>query len=74
MRGVTTSDEYLSGNIYISTHTPHARRDEQQIEKTRQFAISTHTPHARRDSDNGIKFLMFKFISTHTPHARRDYY
>ena len=35
---------------YISTHTPHARRDMKELIILHQnIQISTHTPHARRD-------------------------
>ena len=53
---------------FISTHTPHARRDIALQSRTQHRMISTHTPHARRDPLGGCLAL----ISTHTPHARRD--
>ena len=34
---------------FISTHTPHARRDDDEWTYTDEYYISTHTPHARRD-------------------------
>ena len=72
MRGVTQFYDHLIYRHYISTHTPHARRD-----RVAKFAIvdnhiSTHTPHARRDLEFDPMRNFDKTISTHTPHARRD--
>ena len=61
----------MNGNR-ISTHTPHARRDEMTVDTLRILDISTHTPHARRDIISFRVEVLFIFISTHTPHARRD--
>ena len=50
MRGVTKIHVNVHKTTGISTHTPHARRDE--IHRAARFLfliISTHTPHARRD-------------------------
>ena len=58
-------------NLWISTHTPHARRDRYHTLLFLPFFISTHTPHARRDS-SAIGAVELEEISTHTPHARRD--
>ncbi len=49
MRGVTSLALITVGKIAISTHTPHARRDELLVESGDITDISTHTPHARRD-------------------------
>ena len=50
MRGVTFINNLFRSIIFISTHTPHARRDFafSAIFGPTRF-ISTHTPHARRD-------------------------
>ncbi len=56
---------------FISTHTPHARRDIALQSRTQHRMISTHTPHARRDPTHTCHFISAA-ISTHTPHARRD--
>ena len=56
---------------FISTHTPHARRDIALQSRTQHRMISTHTPHARRDLLSFPAARLF-VISTHTPHARRD--
>ena len=72
MRGVTSFSLHFNTLRHISTHTPHARRD--QVNKQFQdgtIGISTHTPHARRDTA-GTSKIMANGISTHTPHARRD--
>ena len=61
----------IDNNVWISTHTPHARRDQSLTLCIYLPIISTHTPHARRD----IKLQNIyqkNMISTHTPHARRD--
>ena len=60
MRGVTWFKTYAIAVLIISTHTPHARRDEHTAEIERLKAISTHTPHARRDS-------IFLFLSVSFP-------
>ena len=50
MRGVTYSFQKSKKGEFISTHTPHARRDTVQAAPPKLFhVISTHTPHARRD-------------------------
>ena len=50
MRGVTILILSIFLLIKISTHTPHARRDEVHMTIKEMRTISTHTPHARRDS------------------------
>ncbi len=49
MRGVTVSVDGKYDVVYISTHTPHARRDVVTTRDNSKMYISTHTPHARRD-------------------------
>ena len=54
MRGVTAMIREETALLKISTHTPHARRDQlQKIRVPRVIFISTHTPHARRDKSGG---------------------
>ena len=56
----------------ISTHTPHAGRDNQMYAAMKAaVSISTHTPLARRDSFRRPDGELIR-ISTHTPLARRD--
>ena len=50
MRGVTYVCFGRASGCRISTHTPHARRDERIGIDGEQYEISTHTPHARRDT------------------------
>ena len=38
----------------ISTHTPHAGRDQAAITLFMAFIISTHTPHAGRDKEAAL--------------------
>ena len=71
MRGVTFCMCKCETEKYISTHTPHARRDLLPVLQTLCSMISTHTPHARRDTVGEHKHTQ-PVISTHTPHARRD--
>ena len=71
MRGVTERGSDPSGQLGISTHTPHAGRDLSLLCIPIPPQISTHTPHAGRDdfaSSEGAN----NTISTHTPHAGRD--
>ena len=50
MRGVTGNIVVCPTPTGISTHTPHARRDQFDLWLAQwDTAISTHTPHARRD-------------------------
>ena len=49
MRGVTDGLPTLLDSLMISTHTPHARRDNAVMSPVDDKSISTHTPHARRD-------------------------
>ena len=71
MRGATSTSSWVKGASYISTHTPHAGRDDGLLEWVTNCSISTHTPHAGRDlCSKSMQF--FLRISTHTPHAGRD--
>ena len=49
MRGVTERGSDPSGQLGISTHTPHAGRDLGEDVLDLLAIISTHTPHAGRD-------------------------
>ena len=49
MRGVTMQRQSSALGFLISTHTPHARRDQAEPRERQRRTISTHTPHARRD-------------------------
>ena len=49
MRGVTQGEVDYCTDQWISTHTPHARRDLTIAREYDGRKISTHTPHARRD-------------------------
>ena len=72
MRGVTNNAVMFINFFFISTHTPHARRDGfVAVERyavdlfllTRLMrGVTIPTPHGR----------LIDAISTHTPHARRD--
>ena len=73
MRGVTAFVWEQIQRLKISTHTPHARRDQIPPALDRQRIISTHTPHARRDMWDATN-TFDNTISTHTPHARRDFH
>ena len=50
MRGVTVPLYQKGIHNIISTHTPHARRDDYSVLNILAEIISTHTPHARRDA------------------------
>ena len=50
----------------ISTHTPHARRDDRLTGNKNAYSISTHTPHARRD---GIENRLPKNLHNFNSHA-----
>ena len=52
MRGVTVDNINFRNAFFISTHTPHARRDPLTYFSIHEPHISTHTPHARRDNIN----------------------
>ena len=53
MRGVTSPTQSILLFPFISTHTPHARRDGTIDFIIHYIQISTHTPHARRDAMAG---------------------
>ncbi len=73
MRGVTTKMVSLELEKFVSTHTPHARRDLiVDLSMLKYLKVSTHTPHARRDLQILQELLTSSRVSTHTPHARRD--
>ena len=46
--------------LNISTHTPHARRDNELSKNGIENIISTHTPHARRDKQESAKLLTYR--------------
>ena len=72
MRGVTFIHYKGICSYRISTHTPHARRDDYRYKPSRVTGISTHTPHAGRHTPPSLYTRENVLISTHTPHARRD--
>ena len=45
--------------LLISTHTPHAGRDENMDILDRIIKISTHTPHAGRDVNISVRIYVF---------------
>ena len=60
------------GEVRISTHAPHTRRDIYYGDMTGLAVISTHAPHTRRDWSRKSRFDYYWPISTHAPHTRRD--
>ena len=62
----------------ISTHTPHARRDNTENGDVRINNISTHTPHARRDpfadylSQHGLAFQLTRLMRGVTEERSRS--
>ena len=68
MRGVTFAVKGEKQKFFISTHTPHARRDLYLPMNNQPWVISTHTPHARRDvvetpvSKNFTSFLLTRLM------------
>ena len=72
MRGATRNGISKRGCDIISTHTPHAGRDDAGQVASVLFFISTHTPHAGRDANAAGYLQLTARISTHTPHAGRD--
>ena len=71
MRGATAAEGTYAHALCISTHTPHAGRDNTFYMMDRDDDISTHTPHAGRDV-LPLRLRHYLKISTHTPHAGRD--
>ena len=71
MRGVTVRNAGKLSRMRISTHTPHARRDETP-KNTMLFAKFQLTRLMRGVTSGGNAYENVKEISTHTPHARRD--
>ena len=72
MRGVTTFSLSNLGTSLISTHTPHARRDDyyrNKFAEDRKFLLTRLMRGVTELRDVG---LPIHYISTHTPHARRD--
>ena len=65
MRGVTRYLLYPFYLNFISTHTPHARRDLQTFISRICMLISTHTPHARRDFFVWYFVWYFTYFNSH---------
>ena len=72
MRGATAWRRFHEVRGTISTHTPHAGRDLDHLDRFGCAGISTHTPHAGRDYEP-LNENADDYISTHTPHAGRDF-
>ena len=53
--------------LVISTHTPHAGRDHQNLCYGLHLPISTHTPHAGRDQNDGVKYIAQRNFYSHAP-------
>ena len=74
MRGVTKSRQEPLELFFISTHTPHARRDALCSAAGSNPALFQLTRLMRGVTSNGSDTKTPPFIiSTHTPHARRDW-
>ena len=72
MRGVTVVIMKMYYPIFISTHTPHARRDLLRSTLDRSHNLFQLTRLMRGVTEcTGAALPNFQ-ISTHTPHARRD--
>ena len=65
MRGVTTLAPFKYSTDNISTHTPHARRDDINQNIILSILISTHTPHARRDSVSVLAVFPIRNFNSH---------
>ena len=73
MRGVTATQKSVCIDIFISTHTPHARRDNVNLDYLR-IVIVFQLTRLMRGVTYGDTVRQWErlAISTHTPHARRD--
>ena len=74
MRDVTLADQIDALIRRVSTHTPHAGRDDMTAEEAWEIArVSTHTPHAGRDVGNlyvrmrNLRFLLTRPMRDVTP-------
>ena len=72
MRDATTFRYSKYASNAISTHAPHAGRDEEYEQLKEYWTISTHAPHAGRDVLFQNVIRTGNLISTHAPHAGRD--
>ena len=62
----------VSLSFFISTHTPHARRDSSSRFDERGIFIFQLTRLMRGVTQARVSEHVPRSISTHTPHARRD--
>ena len=74
MRGVTSFQAVQRDSDCISTHTPHARRDETLVACSLRFSTFQLTRLMRGVTVNAFILVIDVCISTHTPHARRDFH
>ena len=79
MRGATyITITVTRKDIEISTHTPHAGRDEELFDSFTVIDISTHTPHAGRDYCRGLapadhfEFLLTRLLRGATQDFRNE--
>ena len=72
MRGVTDVTHIGGKLVIISTHTPHARRDDffnPFVTVVSKFQLTRLMRGVTAKRENLLAVII---ISTHTPHARRD--
>ena len=74
MRGATyITITVTRKDIEISTHTPHAGRDEELFDSFTVIDISTHTPHAGRDALIHVSsFIICRFLLTRPMRGATD--
>ena len=71
MRGATMMGMLGIFAQMISTHTPHAGRDEIVGYTPAEIGISTHTPHAGRDTQSDIFYPWKRNFNSHAPCGAR---
>ena len=73
MRGATQACAQIVSRVVISTHTPHAGRDDSFtiIDKIAERFLLTRP--MRGATGYGYRIHQRTKISTHTPHAGRDF-
>ena len=67
MRDVTLMTCFFIYLLKVSTHTPHAGRDEKIPTENSYEYVSTHTPHAGRDIMNVVEFAESLGFYSHAP-------
>ena len=71
MRGATIQPNFERSTFYISIHAPHAGRDLDELQLSRDPGISIHAPHAGRDCSHSCPASPLRYFNPRAPCGAR---